>query len=174
MRFNYSVTLADLQNAQELHWHQTLYRRAVYYSVNWLVPVLISAFVILFLSREGLFFERLPVMYVFMLGFAISAIIRTIRFSHQKSKMYRKRFDKTFPPHKRNAWCVVDDEGITSAIIGTAEEKWPWQAILHFAQNEKITLMYVSAKKFLFIPTNALSSDQRSELLEYVDRHMRR
>jgi hypothetical protein len=33
--------------------------------------------------------------------------------------------------------------------------------------------LYLSEKKFIFIPTNALSVDQRTELLGYVDRQVR-
>ncbi len=77
------------------------------------------------------------------------------------------------PPNKRTAWCVIDEGGITSAVVGTDEENWSWHDIVHFAQNGAITLLYVSEKKFIFIPTNALSMDQRAELLGYVDRHVR-
>ena len=174
MKFTYSIMLADFQNAQELHWHQTLLRRAIYYSIYWLIPVLLSTLVIVFLSHMGLFFEHLPIMYTFSLGFVISAGIITLGCSRQKSKLYRKRFNKNFPPDMRTAWCVIDDDGITSAIIGTNEEKKSWQDFVHFAQNDKITLFYLSEKKFMFIPTNAWSLDQRAELLGYVDRHVRK
>jgi hypothetical protein len=113
-------------------------------------------------------------MYTVALGFVISAVISTVRFSRQKSKLYRKRFNKKFPPDKRTAWCAIDDDGITSAIVGTDEEKWLWGDFVHFAHNEKITLLYVSEKRFMFIPTNALSMDQRAEMLGYVDRHLRK
>jgi len=166
MKFTYSITLADLQNAQELHWHQTLRRRAIYYSTYWLFPVLATALFTLLLTRIG-------ASYAFFIGFVIAALITTLGFSRKKTKLYRKRFDKNFPPNKRTAWCVIDEDGITSAIVGTDEEKRPWQDVAHFAQNNNITLLYVSEKKFMFIPTNALTMDQRTELLGYVDRHIR-
>jgi hypothetical protein len=174
MKFTYSITLADLQNAQELHWHQTLRRRVVYYSTYWLIPVLLSTLVIMLLSRVGLFFRSLPIMYTFALGFVISAVITTLRFPSQKSKLYRKRFNKKFPPNKRAAWCAINDDGITSAIVGTDEEKWSWGDFVHFAQNDKVTLLYLSEKKFMFMPTNALSVDQRAEILGYVHRYLRK
>jgi hypothetical protein len=173
MRFTYSISLRDFQNAQELHWSQTLIRRAFYYLIYWFIPVLISALVIVFLNLFGLFFVRLSIMDSFLLGFVVAAIIVTLGFSRQKSKLYRKRFNENFPPNKRTSWCVVDDGGITSAIIGTDEERRSWQDFVHFAQNDKITLLYLSEKKFMFIPTSALSVDQRTELLGYVDRHVR-
>ena len=127
---------------------------------------------IVFLNHFDLFFAHFSVMNSFLLGFVIAAIITTLRFSRQKSKLYRKRFNKNFPPNKRTAWCVIDDDGITSAIIGTDEERRSWQDFIHFEQNDKIVLLYLSEKKFIFIPTNALSVDQRTELLGYVDRQV--
>jgi len=165
--------LADLQNAQELHWHQTFHRRAVYYSIYWFFPVLTAALFTVLLSRIGPLSKLLPAYYVFLLGFVIAALFTTLRFSRQRTKFYRKRFYKNFPPNKRTAWCVIDEGGITSAVVGTDEENWSWHDIVHFAQNGAITLLYVSEKKFIFIPTNALSMDQRAELLGYVDRHVR-
>jgi hypothetical protein len=173
MKFTYSITLADLQNAQELHWHRTPLRRVVYYLIYWLIPVLLSALVIVFLNHFGLFFAHFSLMNSFLLGFVIAAMIATLGFSRQKSKLYRKRFNKNFPPDKRTAWCVIDDDGVTSAIIGTDEEKRSWEDFVHFSQNDKIALLYLSEKKFMFIPANALSVDQRTELLGYVDRHVR-
>jgi hypothetical protein len=68
----------------------------------------------------------------------------------------------------------VDDQSIRSEIPGVSEGKFFWNAIAGFAQNEKITLLYVARKKFLFFPTNALTLDQRAELNDLVARNMPR
>jgi len=170
MKFAYTITLADLQNAQWLHWHLTLRRRAIYYSMHWLIPVLFSSLVILFLSHLGVFFVHLSAIYTFALGFFISAAVTTLGFFRKQSKMYRKLFDKNFPPQKRTTWCVVDDDGIMSAMTETDEEKRSWREFVHFVQNEEIMLLYLSEEKFMFIPTNSLSVELRTELLGYVDR----
>ena len=173
MKFAYSITLADLQNAQWLHWHQTPRRRATYYSIHLLIPALFSTLVIMFLSHLGVFFVHLSAIYTFALGFVISAAVTTVGFFRKQSKMYRKLFDKNFPPCKRTTWCVVDDDGIVSTIAGNDEEKRTWQEFMHFAQNEEIMLLYMSEKKFMFIPTHSLSVEQRTELLGFVDRFVR-
>ena len=41
-----------------------------------------------------------------------------------------------------------------------------------FAQDEKMTLLYVFKDRFLMFPTAALSPDQRSELGDLVARHV--
>jgi hypothetical protein len=177
MKFTYSITLTDYQNAQRLAWHRTLLRRIIYYSNYWLIPVLISTLAIVFFSRLGifgLFFEHSPIIYAFAFGFVVSVVINTILSPHQSVKRYRELFDKNFPPDKRASWCIIDDDGILSATIGSDEVKRPWQEVVHFAQNDKITLLFLSKKKFYFIPTNALSMEQRVELLGYVDRYVRK
>ena len=174
MKFAYSITLADLQNAQWLHWHQTPGRRAKYYSIHWLIPVLFGSSGITFLSHMGVFFPRLSAVHAFARGFVISAAVTTLGFFRKQSKMYRKLFDKNFPPGKRTTWCVVDDDGIVSAMQATDEEKRTWKEFVHFVQNEKIMLLYLSEKNFMFIPTSSLSVEQRTELLGYVDRFVRK
>jgi hypothetical protein len=174
MKFTYSITLTDFQNAQQLFLSQDLTRRTIYYSIYWLIPVTSSTLVVVFFRRMGLFLEHLPIVYAFALGFVISVAINARLSPRRRVKMYRKLFDKSFPPDKRVAWCVIDDDGIRSAIIGTDEVKWPWQEIVHFSKNDKITLLFLSNTKFIFIPTNALSLEQRAELLGYVDRYVRK
>ena len=172
MRFTYSITLRDLQNAQELHWKQTILRRVIDFSIYWLFPVLVSASLVVFLSRLGLFLADWSIKQVFFLGFTIAVLITTLGLSRQKSKRYRRQFEKTFPPKMRTAWCAVDDGGVTSAIIGTDEVVWPWKDFVHFAQNDKVTLLYLNQKRFLFFPTCALAQDQRAELNDLVARHV--
>jgi hypothetical protein len=47
-----------------------------------------------------------------------------------------------------------------------------WTAIVRFAQNEKVTLFYVAKARFLFVPTQLFSEEQRAELNDLVARHL--
>ena len=177
MKFTYSITLIDYQNAQQLAWHRTLLRQTIYYYNFWLIPVLISTLAIVFFSRMGLFglfFEHSHIIYPFAFGFIMSVVTNTILSPYQSAKRYRKLFDKNFPPDKRETWCLIDDNGIVSSINGTDEINSPWQKVVHFMRNDKIILLYLSEKKFMFIPTNALSLDQSTELLGYIERYVRK
>jgi len=68
----------------------------------------------------------------------------------------------------------IDEQGIRSENPGVSEGKLFWSAILDFAQTERITLLYVARKKFLFFPTKVLTPAQRDELDELVARNMPR
>jgi hypothetical protein len=69
---------------------------------------------------------------------------------------------------------TIDEDHIVSAIPGVNEGKYFWNAILRFAQDEKITLFYVAEKKFLFVPTKAFSREQREELDDLIARTVAR
>ena len=53
-----------------------------------------------------------------------------------------------------------------------AEAKFFWTAIVAFAQDEKITMLYTSKNNFLIFPSNVLTHDQRLELNDLVARNM--
>jgi hypothetical protein len=66
----------------------------------------------------------------------------------------------------------IDDERIISAMPGSSESKLLWNAIVRFAQDEKITLFYLTELRFLFVPTTIFSAEQRVELSNLVVRHV--
>jgi hypothetical protein len=55
---------------------------------------------------------------------------------------------------------------------GVSEGKFFWPAIVAFAQDEKITLLYIDKNRFLLFPTYSLSPLQRSELSAMFDKHL--
>jgi hypothetical protein len=68
----------------------------------------------------------------------------------------------------------IDEERIVSVMSGLSESKILWNAVVKFAQNEKVTLIYLAEIRFLFIPTSAFTPEQRAELNELVARHVRK
>jgi len=66
----------------------------------------------------------------------------------------------------------IDDGRIISEMPGFSESKLLWTAIVRFAQNEKVTLFYVAKARFLFVPTQLFSEEQRAELNDLVARHL--
>jgi hypothetical protein len=55
---------------------------------------------------------------------------------------------------------------------GLSETKVLWQAIDRFAQNEKVTMLYIAEMRFIYFPTRSLSDAQRTELNDLVARHV--
>jgi len=88
----------------------------------------------------------------------------------------RKQFNNIFPPGRtdRNVSIDINEDHIIAAIPGVSEGKFFWNAILKFAQDEKITLFYVAEKRFIFVPAKAFSPSERSELSDLVERNLLR
>ncbi|MGH9598735.1 MAG: YcxB family protein [Terracidiphilus sp.] len=66
----------------------------------------------------------------------------------------------------------IDDECIKSSVPGFSEGKFYWSAITSFTQNDRVTMLYIDKRKFLFFPTSAMSSIQRTELNDLIARHV--
>jgi hypothetical protein len=85
----------------------------------------------------------------------------------------RKCFKQIFSPARtdRNSLIDIDADRIISTVPGVSEGRFFWNAILAFAQDEKITLLYIRKNAFLFFPTPAMSPTQQTELSDLVVRH---
>jgi len=174
MKFTCTITLADFQAAQALHWHQTILRRIISFSVYLLFPLLCSSLVIVLGNRMGIFLKGWSFGNAFVLGLIVSTPIALLISSSSKSKRFRKTFEKRYSPDKRTVWFEFSDNGITTAIVGTDAETIDWKKIVLSAQDDKITLLYVGSNKFLFFPISALTTAQRAELNDLITRNVSR
>lgn len=172
MKLIYTLTLADYQAAQYLHWRQTLSRRATNFAVYWCLPAICSSIGLLVCRRAGLFLTELPAGYVLLLGFMLGFLINTLLAPMSRRQRFRKRFEQRFPFDRRSASIEIDNVGVSSAVLGTEEERFQWRNIVGFAQDEKMTLFYVKENAFIFFPTSALSPEQCTELNDLVARHL--
>ncbi len=170
LKFTCTVTLADFQAAQVLHWRQTFLRRIFHSSVYWL-PVLCGSLGIALGSRTGIFLKGWSFWSAFALGLLVCTPI-TALMPKDRSKGIRKIFERRYPSDKRTAWYEIHNEGITTAIAGTDAETIRWDKIVGFAGDEKITLLYLGNNRFLFFPTSALTGEQLAELNDLVARHV--
>jgi hypothetical protein len=171
MQLTYTLTLADFEAAQQLHIRQKLGRRikfiALYRAIPILTAVLWIVSIVFVISGER---KSLEALIPLDAGLPIMAIgLPICRYYN-----IRKCFKQLFPPTRtdRNSSIDIDDERILSSIPGVGESKLYWTGVLAFAQDEKITLLYISETRFLLLPTAALSPDQRTELNEIVARHV--
>lgn len=172
MRFSCTITLADFQAAQALHWRQTILRRIINFSVYVLFPLLCSTLVIVLGSWKGIFLEGWSFGSALVFGLLVSTPIALLVSSSSKPKRFRKIFEKRYSPDKRTAWYEFSDMGITTAIVGTDADTFYWDRIARFAQDDKTTLLYVDTNKFLFFPNSSLTTAQRTELSDLVARHV--
>lgn len=171
MKLEYTLTLADLKSAQRLHCRQTLARRLNCAFWNFVVPILaaigLAAFVFLDLPRITQYAAAL---------FGIECALLTISVANPIARYYkmRKCFRQLFPPLHSERTCILEanDDHLLSKIPGVSEGKFFWKALYGFAQDDKITLIYVAKSRFLFFPSAAMSPDQRVELNRLVCRYI--
>lgn len=171
MKLEYTLTLADFKAAQRLHYRQTLGRRIRLAFWTVVVPCLalagLAAFLFLDMSRITPYAAILFGVECAML--AISVINPIARYY----KM-RKAFNLLFPPARveRNSTLEITEDYILSGIPGVSEGKFFWNALVDFAQDEKITLLYIAKTRFLFFPTSAMTDMQSDELNGLTAQHL--
>lgn len=166
MKLTYTLTLDDYKAAQVLHRRQKFTRQLAV----WIWPALtllgLAAMVAFTLTDHSeLFVDSLAV--------TAGALFITVWMLAARWYLLRKCFKQLFPPTRidRSSAIDIDDEQILSAVPGVSEGKIFWQGLLQFAQNNKVTMLYISELRFIFFPTSVLTLEQREELKELVKRH---
>lgn len=171
MKLSYTLTLADYKAAIDLHCEQTLLRRIGF--VFWYRAI--PAATLAGLTVLTFLWSRPHSKYIAGLAGVdgmlvwLSVYLPVVRYYQT-----RKGFKRLFPLKRTDlsSSIDIDDERVVSGIPGISEAKLFWDAFTGFAQNETVTMLYISKKTFLFFPTSALSVGQRAELAVLVGRHI--
>ena len=168
---NYTLSLADFKAALRLHGRQRMWRRVSYTFFYVIVPILAIVGTALFVFGHFLGKIDLDSPYRIILGVLLwlSIFLPMMQFIN-----IRRSFKAIFPSASKDraAAINIDDERVISSVVGLSEGAFYWPAIVEFAQDEKITLLYIAKNRFLLIPTSAFSPSQRSELDELVAQHL--
>jgi hypothetical protein len=171
MQLTYTLTLADYKAALRLHRRQKLTRRASF--LFWYVAIPVSsiialiAAVVLSTTAQTEWFAR-------CLATGVGLLWLSIIMPFLRMITIRQGFRRIFPATATDRTGTIDinDDRIISGMPGISEGKFFWPGILAFAQDEKITLLYIDKNRFLLFPTYLLSPGQRSELSAMVDKHL--
>jgi hypothetical protein len=168
MKLSYTVALNDYRAAQRLHRIQTLGRRIFWLLLLRIVPVfgflvLVSELYSWFARPSG-FSQNSPALLVVPVVLILLPAINL--------NLTRKQFNQLFPPTGRSLSLDLDDERIICENPGSSESKFLWSAINAFAQNDRVTMLYLDKARFLFFPTSAMTPAQRAELSDLVARHV--
>jgi hypothetical protein len=165
MNLTYTLALEDYKAALRLHRRHCLSSRLV----SLILPTLIVLGAALSLigsvtKVEALLRVGLPLLGGGLAGGLASIITRRYNV--------RRCFNQLFPPGRtdRTSALDIDDERIISSIPGVSEGKFFWNGIVQFAQDDRITLIYVAKYRFLFIPTSFMNEVQRAELSALIQR----
>jgi len=168
MKFEYMLTFADYDAAIKLHRRKHFKQQISWIFMFRIMPVfslfaLVFMLVAGFMLRNG-FVQNPPGLLIVPIFFLLLPIIYR--------KLIQKQFNQTFPPSARRFSIDISDEGIICVNPGVSESKFSWNAIFEYAQDEKITMFYISKVRFLFFPVLALSQAQQAELNALITRHM--
>jgi len=169
MKFEYTIGLADYKAALALHSQQSLSAKVTQLALFWL-PSMIGTFTGLLIMSKVMHLRILAISP--WIDILIWAAFVCIAAPIQYSNYVRTVFNKRIPAEKRRNWIGISEEGISSAILGTEEVKRPWNIVIDFAQDEKITLFYVAKNSFLFFPTAVMTQSQRTEFDDLVARKL--
>jgi hypothetical protein len=168
MKLNYTLTLADWKAALRLHRCQKLSRRIAEFIWFRFMPIicfLMLAFeLIMGFTQKTFFSQNPPGLLIVPLVFMLLPVIR--------SQFVRTQFNQLFSPSARTLSIDIDDERIVCVNPGSSESRFLWHIVLEYAQDEKITMIYIAKLRFLFFPTSAMSVEQRTELNDLVARHV--
>lgn len=170
MNLEFTLAFSDYKSALRLYRRQTLGRRLAFVFWNIVVPILavigLVAFAFLDLFRITRFAAVL---------FAVETALLTFAIVNPIARYYktRKCFKQLFPTRTdRISTLEINDDHLLSRIPGVSEGKFFWNAIVDFDQDDKVTLIYVAKRRFLFFPTAAMSHDQHVELNNLISRHV--
>jgi hypothetical protein len=171
MQLTYTLTLADYKAAQRLHTRQKFSRQFIFCLWFVVVPILAVTGLALFFFLDVSKITRLAPLYF---GAECALLWLAVYLPAWRAYAVRKCFKQMFSPARtdRSSSIDIDDDRIISTVPGVSEGRFFWNAILAFAQDEKVTLFYIRKNAFLFLPTCIMSPAQRTELNDLVARHV--
>ncbi len=171
MQLSYELTLAEFKSALRLHFRQKLSRRIHWFIYKFVIPgttgVALSVTLYLYVTTglDGL--DDLVIADIALVAIIILVFIfRGFRV--------RSMFRALYPPGAKNriTSIAINDEDIRTSVDGVGEGRYLWTGVSAYAENKLIALFYIGDERFLMLPTRILSSAQRAELNDLIERHV--
>ena len=164
----YPLRMEDYRSALTLHTTRTLLGRIWYFTMMWIAPAVAVFFLIpvliVHLHRVA-HFDLKSLGLLMIVGFCIG--VPALQLSD-----LRKQFHGRFPGEPgQKAVLEISKEEIVSTLSGHDEVRFPWSAVTDFAQDERMTLIYVG-ENLLFAPTEVFSENDRVELNALIVRYV--
>jgi hypothetical protein len=168
MTLTYLLTLDDYKAAQLLHARQTIWRRISEFTFYLGMQILAAGLVMLTFGAAVMGNKHLAST---LLPIDAGVLWMAICFPVLRAINLRRCFKQLFPPHRtdRTSHLEITEESILSGVPGLSEGRIFWPGVFAFAQDDRVTMIYLAPRRFLFFPTSVLSAEQRSELIGLVN-----
>jgi hypothetical protein len=176
MTFEYVLTYRDYIDAQKLYIRHRRMAAVKYYLWIWVVPIFGLCATIPFL--HGLITHSTSEFMGAYAGVAAGGAWFVLFIPLMRWYSLRRCWKAMIPRERRGKPVMLEftDDMVISAIPGQSEGRFFWTAIQDFAQDERITLIYVRKKNFLFVPTQAVPPEHwttvRSRLTSVLGRSL--
>ena len=168
MKIEFKLSFALFKAAYKLFWRRQISARLILpVSVAMLFAGILGAMVV---DERGPFGWLVSVCAGAIGGGAVGTILLPLMRIYSVRRSYRHFLPS--PVNDKLLSFEIDDVSISSSIPGVGTGTIQWSAIGDFAQNEKVTLLYLTKKRFYFFPTSAMTPIQRAELNDLVARHL--
>jgi hypothetical protein len=176
MKINYTPTLEDYKSVYRLHHSQRLGGRSGYTFLFIVLPILAFLGLIfnIVLSCYG---DKEPAggfsgIEIFSV-LCLCSLYLLVRRSYVIRKLLVRSIGRFLPSQSDRVKIIdIDDERIISEIAESSITKYFWTAICAYAQDDKITLIYVRNSGYILIPARVMSPAQRAELNDLIARHV--
>jgi hypothetical protein len=163
MKLTYLLTLEDYKAAHVLHARQTIGRRITEFTF-YLGMQILAAVVVMMTFAAAVMGNRYLVTTLIPVDAGVLWVAIFLPVARAISQ--RRCFKQLFPPNRtdRASHLEISEECILSGVPGLSEAKIYWPAVFAFAQDDRITMIYLAPRRFVFFPTSVLDSEQRAEL----------
>lgn len=168
MRHSYVLRYQDYKNAQVLYRRHRWTAALTYYLWVWVLPVVGFAVAIpLLLSPFGHSPEWTSTVAPFSaMGIWFAVFIPVMRF-YSVRRCWKRLLPENLAKSTKSEISVkleMTEEQLISILPGRSEGRFYWSAILDFAEDDRIALVFVKKKAFIFIPRSALPAEGWTEL----------
>jgi hypothetical protein len=160
MRYDYTLTYRDYLDAQKLYRRHRTSAGVFYYFWFWLLPIVgvvcgLPLVAGLF-GYQPTWLEALSGFSVLGLWFALS--IPLLRF-YSVRKCWKRLLPDSLPKSTQTEIPVgleMTPDQLISSLPGRSEARFLWPALVDYAEDEKLALVYIKKKFFLFVPRRAM------------------
>jgi YcxB-like protein len=169
MRYEYKLTYQNYKDSQRLYRRHRWQAALSYYFWIWLVPVLGSILALPLLAN--LLFDFHPDWLRSIVGFSGVGLWFAVFIPLMRFYTIRRCWKRLLPENVRKSirtdipveieW---NNEQLISCLPGRSEGRFFWSAICDFAENEKLALIFVKKKQFIFVPKSALPESAWADL----------